>query len=81
VVADVEAEIPKSRPLSQDHALFIKACDLYKRYASRKDPYRIDIEYQAALVYYDHAQYSDAVSRFRLIAEKRPTHRLAPFCG
>jgi TolA-binding protein len=81
VVADVEAEIPKSRPLSQDHALFIKACDLYKRYASRKDPYRIDIEYQAALVYYDHAQYSDAVSRFRLIAEKRPTHRLAPFAA
>ena len=80
-MADVEAEIPKQKPLSQDHALFIKACDLYKRYASRKDPYRVDIEYQAALVYYDHSQYNEAITRFKSIAEKKPKHRLAPFAA
>ena len=61
--------------------MFIKACDLYKRYAPRKDPYRIDIEYQAALVYYDHAQYDQAKQRFAAIAERMPKHRLASFAA
>ena len=81
VQADPEAEIPQPKPLSEDNALFIKACDLYKTHASSKDPYRVDIEYQAALVYYDHAQLDEAKQRFSKIAERMPDHRLATFAA
>ena len=41
----------------------------------------VDIEYWAALVYYDHAQYDDAKKRFALIAERMSKHRLAPYAA
>ncbi len=72
----VSAEIPAAKPIPEDYKRFLKACDVYSKYVEASQ-HLVDIEYNAARVYYDFNQFSEAIPRFKNIAEKHREHRLA----
>jgi tetratricopeptide (TPR) repeat protein len=73
-------EIPDAKPIPEDHQRFIKACDLYRQYVSKSE-FLVDIEYDAALIYYNLNHFDKAAPRFKTIAEKHRNHRLAVFAA
>ena len=75
-----DAATPKAKPLSEDQQKFIKACDVYAKFVKDSE-YLVDIEYDAARLYYDANQFDEAVPRFKDISEKHPEHRLAVFAA
>ncbi|MSP70599.1 MAG: tetratricopeptide repeat protein [Myxococcales bacterium] len=72
--------VPGSKALPETHVKFIKACDLYSKYVKQSD-FLVDIEYDAARVYYDFNQFDEALPRFKNISEKHAEHRLAIFAA
>lgn len=55
---------------------FLRACDNYIRMVPDGD--RItDVQYFAALIYYDHDHFDEAIKRFKAIIQSHPKHRLA----
>ncbi len=72
--------IPKAKPLSEDAKSFIKAADRYKKYVKASE-YKIDIQYDAARIYYDHNQFDKSSPRFKDIAENHMQHRLAVYAA
>ena len=84
-IDDVESNastegVPAAKPLPETHLRFIKACDLYVKFVKSSE-YLVDIEYDAARIYYDFNQFDEAVPRFKDISEKHPEHRLAVFAA
>jgi len=84
-IDDVESNastegVPAAKPLPETHVRFIKACDLYVKFVKSSE-YLVDIEYDAARIYYDFNQFDEAVPRFKNISEKHPEHRLAIFAA
>lgn len=72
----VSGDIPKPKPIPEDYKRFLKACDVYSKYVEASK-YLVDIEYNAARVYYDFNQFDEAIPRFKNIAEKHRDHRLS----
>jgi tetratricopeptide (TPR) repeat protein len=83
-VANVESKgdggVPPPKPLPESHVKFIKACDIYSKFVKESE-YLVDIEYDAARIYYDFNQFNEAIPRFKSISEKHPEHRLAVFAA
>ncbi|MFN3201888.1 MAG: tetratricopeptide repeat protein [Bradymonadia bacterium] len=73
-------EVPKALPLTENHKRFIKACDLYSKFV-KESQYLVDIEYDAARIYYDRNQFDQAIPRFKNISEKHSNHRLAVYAA
>ncbi|MCB9523368.1 MAG: tetratricopeptide repeat protein [Myxococcales bacterium] len=73
-------EVPQAKPIGEDYQRFLKAADLYRKYV-KKSEYLVDIEYDAARVYYDLNHFDEAGPRFKDIAEKHRNHRLAIFAA
>ena len=73
-------DIPEPQPISEDYERFIKACDLYKKYVDKSE-YLVDIEYDAARIYYDLNHFDKAAPRFKDIAENHQKHRLAIYAA
>lgn len=83
-VANIESKgeggTPDEKPLPESHVKFIKACDLYSKFVKESE-YLVDIEYDAARIYYDFNHFKEAMPRFKNISEKHPEHRLAVFAA
>ncbi len=75
-----DVKIPEARPISEDHKAYIAACDLYSKYVEKSE-FLVDIEYDAARIYYDFNHFDKAIPRFKNIAEKHRNHRLAIFAA
>lgn len=75
-----EVKVPEPQPISQDHTAYIAACDLYSKYVEKSE-FLVDIEYDAARIYYDFNHFDKAIPRFKNIAEKHRDHRLAIFAA
>lgn len=75
-----EVKIPEPQPISEDHLAYIAACDLYSKYVEKSE-FLVDIEYDAARIYYDFNHFDKAIPRFKNIAEKHKNHRLAIFAA
>lgn len=75
-----EVKIPDPEPISEDHQRYIAACDLYSKYVENSE-FLVDIEYDAARIYYDFNHFDKAIPRFKNIAEKHRNHRLAIFAA
>lgn len=75
-----EVEVPQPKPISEDHKAYIAACDLYSKYVEKSE-FLVDIEYDAARIYYDFNHFDKAIPRFKNIAEKHRNHRLAIFAA
>lgn len=75
-----EVKIPEPQPISEDHLRYIAACDLYSKYVENSE-FLVDIEYDAARIYYDFNHFDKAIPRFKNIAEKHRDHRLAIFAA
>lgn len=73
-------EIPKALPLTDNHKRFIAACDLYSKFV-KESQYLVDIEYDAARIYYDRNQFDEAIPRFKNISEQHSNHRLAIYAA
>lgn len=73
-------DIPEPIEISADYARFLKACDLYRKYVEDSE-YLVDIEYDAARIYYDLNHFDEAAPRFKNIAEKHQNHRLAIYAA
>lgn len=72
--------VPAAKPIPEDHQRYIAACDLYRKYVKESE-YLVDIEYDAARIYYDYNHFDKAVPRFKNIAENHKDHRLAVFAA
>ncbi len=68
----------KPRQMSESVTNFVAACDLYIDNIP-KSKYKIDIIYKVAIIHYTHNNFDEAVSRFEMITNDYPTHRLAEF--
>jgi tetratricopeptide (TPR) repeat protein len=75
-----EVKVPEPKPISDDHQRYIAACDLYSKYVENSE-FLVDIEYDAARIYYDFNHFDKAIPRFKNIAEKHTNHRLAIFAA
>ena len=73
-------KVPEAKPLTNEYERFIAACDLYKKYV-KDSKYLVDIEYDAARIYYDFNQFDKAAPRFQEISEKHVNHRLAVYAA
>ena len=72
--------VPAAKPLPETHVKFIKACDVYSKFV-KESAFLVDIEYDAARIYYDFNHFNEAIPRFKSISEKHPEHRLAVFAA
>ena len=72
--------VPQPKPLSEDAQKFIEAADRYKKYVKDSE-YLVDIQYDAARIYYDHNQFDKSSPRFKDISENHVKHRLAVFAA
>lgn len=77
---ETEVKIPEPEPISEDHLAYIAACDLYSKYVEKSE-FLVDIEYDAALIYYNFNHFDKAIPRFKNIAEKHKNHRLAIYAA
>ncbi len=79
-VGEAGKGVPQPKPLPEEHKRFIDACDFYKKYVKDSE-YLIDIQYDAARIYYDFNHFDDAIPRFKDIAENHSNHPLAIFAA
>ncbi len=57
---------------------FISACEIYARLVPNGE-YVVDAKYMAALIYYEHFHFKDAIARFDDIVTNHAEHRLATY--
>jgi len=74
--ASAEAGVPEKKEIDDSAKQFLTACDNYIKLVPDGDR-GVDVEYFAALIYYDHNQFDEAISRFKAIIKTHPKHRLA----
>ena len=71
-----EAGVPEKLEISGPAQAFLRACDNYIELVPDGDR-GVDVKYYAALIYYDHNDFEEAILRFKDIIAKHPKHRLA----
>ena len=71
-----EEGIPKPKEIDASAQQFLRACDNYIKLVPDGDK-GVDVKYYAALIYYDHNQFEEAIKRFEDIIKRHPKHRLA----
>lgn len=80
IESEGDGGVPPEKPLPESHVKFIKACDVYSKFVKESE-YLVDIEYDAARIYYDFNHFKEAIPRFKNISEKNSQHRLAVFAA
>ncbi|HUM09681.1 MAG TPA: tetratricopeptide repeat protein [Myxococcaceae bacterium] len=68
------ADLKTVVPLAPQRKILIDACERYLKYLPRGEK-RVEVEYKAAKLYYDHHRYDEAVFRFSEIALTAPDHK------
>jgi len=61
-------------PFAPQRKILIDACERYLKYLPKGEK-RVEVEYKAAKLYYDHHRYDEAVFRFSEIALTAPDHK------
>src|SRR5262244_806660 len=68
------ADLKTVVPLAPQRKVLIDACERYLKYLPKGEK-RVEVEYKAAKLYYDHHRYDEAVFRFSEIALTAPDHK------
>ncbi len=72
--------VPAAKKIPESQGRFVAACDRYGVMVPGGDRI-VDVKYFAALVYYDHNHFDEAIKRFYDIIDNHGAHRLAIYAA